>query len=67
VPPRTSGSKGLGIRNGLSRQPDGEWLFGVNAKKRENSASCDREAVAVTVGLLARSGLDRYLSWFRRR
>ena len=57
VPPRTSGSKGLGIRNGLSRQPDGEWRFWVNSKKGENSASCDREAVAMTVGLLARSRL----------
>ena len=55
VPPRTSGSKGLGIRNGLSRQPDGEWRFWVNSKKGENSASCDREAVAMTVGLLARA------------
>jgi aryl-alcohol dehydrogenase-like predicted oxidoreductase len=26
VPPQPSRSKGLGIRNGLSRRPDGEWL-----------------------------------------
>ena len=26
VPPQASRSKGLGIRNGLSRRPDGEWL-----------------------------------------